>query len=434
MQDRTPRPEDLEPIERASLDELRALQLERLQWSLRHAYANVPHYTAAFDAKGVHPDDCKSLDDLAQFPFTTKADLRDNYPFGMFAVPREQVSRIHASSGTTGRPTVVGYTAEDIRTWATVMARSIRASGGRAGDKVHVAYGYGLFTGGLGAHYGAEALGCTVIPVSGGMTERQVTLIRDFEPDIIMVTPSYLLAIVDEMERQGIDPRSTSLQVGIFGAEPWTNDMRVEMEHRLDMHAVDIYGLSEVMGPGVANECVETKDGLHIWEDHFYPEVIDPATGDVLPDGEEGELVFTSLTKQAMPVVRYRTRDLTRLLPGTARTMRRMEKITGRTDDMIILRGVNLFPTQIEELILRTPALSPHFQCVLSRSNRLDELTVRVERRPDASTVDAAGAAGALRTLIKNTIGVSVAVDVVDPDGVERSMGKMRRIIDNRPR
>ncbi len=432
MQDRTPGPDDLEPIERASIDELRGLQLERLQWSLRHAYDNVPHYRKAFDDKGVHPDDCKSLADVALFPFTAKADLRENYPFGMFAVPQAQVSRIHASSGTTGRPTVVGYTADDIRTWSTVMARSIRASGGRPGDKVHIAYGYGLFTGGLGAHYGAEALGCTVIPISGGMTERQVTLIRDFEPDVIMVTPSYMLAIVDEMERQGVDPRTTSLQVGIFGAEPWTNDMRLEMEQRLDMHAVDIYGLSEVMGPGVANECVETKDGLHIWEDHFYPEVIDPVTGEVLPDGEEGELVFTSLTKQAMPVVRYRTRDLTRLLPGTARTMRRMEKITGRTDDMIILRGVNLFPTQIEELILRTPALAPHFQCVLSRTTRLDELTVRVERRAGTTTDDAAGAGAQLRTLIKNTIGVSVAVDVVDPDGVERSMGKMRRIVDNR--
>jgi phenylacetate-CoA ligase len=433
MQDRTPRPEDLEPIERGSVDELRALQLERLQWSLRHAYENVPHYRAAFDAQGLHPDDCRELADLARFPFTAKADLRENYPFGMFAVPQDQVSRVHASSGTTGRPTVVGYTANDIRTWATVMARSIRASGGRPGDKVHIAYGYGLFTGGLGAHYGAEALGCTVIPVSGGMTERQVTLIRDFAPDVIMVTPSYMLAIVDEMERQGVDPRSTSLAVGIFGAEPWTNDMRLEMEQRLDMHAVDIYGLSEVMGPGVANECVETKDGLHIWEDHFYPEVIDPDTGEVLPDGTEGELVFTSLTKEAMPVIRYRTRDLTRLLPGTARTMRRMEKITGRTDDMIILRGVNLFPTQIEELILRTPALSPHFQCVLSRTGRLDEMTVRVERRSDAA-IDVASAAGAdLATLIKNTIGVSVTVAVLEPDGVERSMGKMRRIIDERP-
>jgi phenylacetate-CoA ligase len=433
VEDRTPSPDDLEPIERASIDELRALQLERLQWSLHHAYANVAHYKAAFDDRGVHPDDCKSLADLAQFPFTAKADLRDNYPFGMFAVPQQQVSRIHASSGTTGRPTVVGYTADDIKTWSTVMARSIRASGGRPGDKVHIAYGYGLFTGGLGAHYGAEALGCTVIPVSGGMTERQVTLIRDFEPDVIMVTPSYLLAIVDEMERQGLDPRQTSLKVGIFGAEPWTNDMRTEMEQRMDIHAVDIYGLSEVMGPGVANECVETKDGLHVWEDHFYPEIVDPLTGDVVPDGEEGELVFTSLTKQAMPVVRYRTRDLTRLLPGTARPMRRMEKITGRSDDMIILRGVNLFPTQIEELILRTPALSPHFQCVLTRTGRLDELTVRVERRVDSSADDAASASAQLRTLIKNTIGVTVAVDVLDPDGVERSMGKMRRIVDDRP-
>jgi phenylacetate-CoA ligase len=434
MQDRTPRPEDLEPIERASVDELRALQLERLRWSLRHAYEHVPHYRAAFDARGVHPDDCRELADLAMFPFTAKADLRDNYPFGLFAVPQAEVSRVHASSGTTGRPTVVGYTANDIRTWSTVMARSIRASGGRPGDTVHVAYGYGLFTGGLGAHYGAEALGCTVIPVSGGMTERQVTLIRDFEPDVIMVTPSYMLAIVDEMRRQGVDPRATSLAVGIFGAEPWTNDMRAELEQVLDMHAVDIYGLSEVMGPGVANECVETKDGLHIWEDHFYPEVIDPETGDVLPDGSEGELVFTSLTKEAMPVIRYRTRDLTRLLPGTARTMRRMEKITGRTDDMIILRGVNLFPTQIEELILRTPELSPHFQCVLARTGRLDEMTVRVERRADATGESAAAAGSQLGTLIKNTIGVSVRIDVLDPNAVERSMGKMRRIIDDRPR
>jgi phenylacetate-CoA ligase len=399
---------------------------------VRHAYDNVPHYRAAFAAAGTHPDDIRELADLAKLPFTTKADLRENYPFGMFAVPQAQVSRIHASSGTTGRPTVVGYTAEDIRTWATVMARSIRASGGRPGDKVHVAYGYGLFTGGLGAHYGAEALGCTVIPVSGGMTERQVTLIRDFEPDVIMVTPSYMLAIVDEMRRQGVDPHSTSLSVGVFGAEPWTNDMRTEMEQTLDMHAVDIYGLSEVMGPGVANECVESKDGLHIWEDHFYPEIVDPVSGEVLPDGEEGELVFTSLTKQAMPVIRYRTRDLTRLLPGTARTMRRMEKITGRSDDMIILRGVNLFPTQIEELILRTPALSPHFQCVLSRPGRMDELAVRVERRVDANSPDAAAAGEQLSRLIKNTIGISVTVDVLEPDGVERSMGKMRRVVDQR--
>jgi phenylacetate-CoA ligase len=434
MQDRTPRPEDLEPIERASIDELRALQVERLRWSLRHAYDNVAHYRRAFGAAGVHPSDVQALDDLAKLPFTTKADLRDNYPWGMFAVPREQVARVHASSGTTGRPTVVGYTADDVRTWSALMARSIRAAGGRPGDRVHVAYGYGLFTGGLGAHYGAEALGCTVIPVSGGMTERQVTLIRDFEPDVIMVTPSYMLAIVDEMQRQGLDPRASSLAVGIFGAEPWTNDMRAELEQRLDMHAVDIYGLSEVMGPGVAQECVETKDGLHIWEDHFYPEVIDPLTGEVLPDGEPGELVLTSLTKQAMPVVRYRTRDLTRLLPGSARTMRRMEKITGRSDDMIILRGVNLFPTQIEELILRIPALSPHFQCVLTRPQRLDELTIRVERRPDATDEDAAAAARELTAHVKSTIGVSARVDVVAPDGIERSVGKMRRIIDERPR
>jgi phenylacetate-CoA ligase len=434
MHDRTPDPRTFDAIERASVDELRALQLQRLQWSLRHAYDNVAHYRAAFEAAGVHPDDCVELSDLARFPFTSKQDLRDNYPFGMFAVPREQVVRVHASSGTTGRPTVVGYTADDIRTWATVMARSIRASGGRAGDIVHVAYGYGLFTGGLGAHYGAEALGCTVVPVSGGMTERQVLLIRDFEPTVIMVTPSYLLAIIDEMERQGVDPRATSLQVGIFGAEPWTNDMRAEIEQRLDMHAVDIYGLSEVIGPGVANECVETKDGLHVWEDHFYPEVVDPVTGDVLPDGSAGELVFTSLTKQAMPVVRYRTRDLTTLLPGTARpSFRRMAKLTGRTDDMIILRGVNLFPTQIEELILRTAQLSPHFQCVLSRPGRLDVLTVRVERRGDASAADAVAAGAELARLVKNSIGVTVTVDVVEPAEIERSMGKMRRVVDERP-
>ena len=432
MQDRSPRPEDLEPIERASVDELRALQLDRLRWSLRHAYENVPHYRKAFQDAGMHPDDCRELADLARFPFTTKSDLRDNYPFGMFAVPREQVSRVHASSGTTGRPTVVGYTREDIRTWARLMARSIRASGGRPRDKVHVAYGYGLFTGGLGAHYGAEELGCTVIPVSGGMTERQVMLIRDFEPDIIMVTPSYMLAILDEMERQGVDPRSSSLQIGIFGAEPWTEDMRREVEQRLDMHALDIYGLSEVMGPGVANECVETKDGLHVWEDHFYPEIIDPITGEVLPDGEQGELVFTSLTKEAMPVVRYRTRDLTRLLPGTARTMRRIEKITGRTDDMMIVRGVNVFPTQIEELILRTPALSPHFQCVLDRQGRMDTLTVKVERRVGVAADVAERAGAELVRQVKNTIGVSVAVQVIEPDGVERSMGKMRRIVDQR--
>ena len=432
--DLAPHPGDLEPIETASVDELRSLQSERLRWSVRHAYENVPHYRASFDAAGVHPDDVRELSDLARLPFTSKADLRDNYPFGMFAVPREQVVRVHASSGTTGKPTVVGYTQDDIDMWAAVMARSIRAAGGRRGDVLHNAYGYGLFTGGLGAHYGAERLGCTVVPVSGGMTERQVQLIQDFEPSLIMVTPSYMLAIVEEMERQGVDPRTTSLRVGIFGAEPWTNDMRREMEERLDMHAVDIYGLSEVIGPGVANECVETKDGLHVWEDHFYPEVIDPLSGEVLPDGEEGELVFTSLTKQAMPVIRYRTRDLTRLLPGTARTMRRMEKITGRTDDMIILRGVNLFPTQIEELILGLPDLSPHFQCVLDRDGSLDSLTVRVERRPSADAGSARAAGTELRRLVKASIGVSVEVDVVEPDGVERSMGKMRRIVDNRPR
>lgn len=432
MEDLTPRPGDLEPIETASIDELRALQLERMQWSLRHAYDNVDHYRRAFDGAGVHPDDCKELADLAKFPFTVKADLRDNYPFGMFAVPQDRVSRIHASSGATGKPTVVGYTAEDIETWSTVMARSIRAAGGRRGHKLHNAYGYGLFTGGLGAHYGAEKLGCTVIPVSGGMTERQVQLITDFEPDIIMATPSYMLNIIDEMERQGIDPRSTSLKVGIFGAEPWTNEMRLEMEKRADMHAVDIYGLSEVMGPGVANECVETKDGLHIWEDHFYPEIIDPITGEVLPEGSEGELVFTSLTKQAMPVIRYRTRDLTRLLPGTARSMRRMEKITGRSDDMIILRGVNLFPTQIEELILRTPELSPYFQCVLTRTGSMDDLTVLVERRKSAPMAKATDAGKKLRHRIKSSIGVTVAVDVVDLDSIERSVGKMKRIVDNR--
>jgi phenylacetate-CoA ligase len=434
MHDRTPDPASLDAIERASVDELRALQLQRLQSSLRHAYDNVPHYRAAFDAAGVHPDDCRELADLAKFPTTAKADLRANYPFGMFAVPRERISRIHASSGTTGQPTVVGYTDADIQMWASVMARSIRAAGGRPGDRAHIAYGYGLFTGGLGAHYGAEKLGCAVIPISGGMTERQVTLIRDFEPDFIMVTPSYMLSIIDEMQRQGIDPTKTSLKLGIFGAEPWTEDMRREMEQRLDMHAMDIYGLSEVIGPGVGIECIESKGGLHIWEDHFYPEIIDPVTGEVLPDGEYGELVFTSLTKEAMPVVRYRTRDLTRLLPGTARTMRRMERITGRTDDMMIVRGVNLFPTQIEELILRSPALTPYFQCVLEREDRLDTLTVRVERRPDASAEEALQAGRDLRETVKGRIGVTIAVDVVEPDSVERSVGKMKRIVDRRPR
>ncbi|HKP42709.1 phenylacetate--CoA ligase PaaK [Mycobacterium sp.] len=432
MEDLNPRPGDLEPIETASVDELRQLQLDRLRWSVRHAYDHVPHYRSAFDAAGVHPDDVKSLDDLAKLPFTTKADLRENYPFGMFAVPREQVVRVHASSGTTGRPTVVGYTRDDLETWATVVARSIRAAGGRAGHIFHNAYGYGLFTGGLGAHAGAEKLGCTVVPVSGGMTERQVQLILDFRPDIITVTPSYMLSIVEEMERQGIDPRSTSLKVGIFGAEPWTNDMRREMEERLDMHAVDIYGLSEVIGPGVASECVETKDGPTVWEDHFFPEIVDPVTLEPVTDGQPGELVFTSLTKHAMPIIRYRTRDLTRLLPGTARTMRRIERITGRTDDMIILRGVNLFPTQIEELILRVPALAPHFQCLLSRAGQLDELTVLVEHRNGVSSDTALEAGAQLTRLVKNSIGVTVGVDVVAPESVERSAGKMRRIIDNR--
>ncbi|MDP9398191.1 MAG: phenylacetate--CoA ligase [Actinomycetota bacterium] len=433
MRDLTPRPEDLEPIEKASRDELAALQLERLRWSLRHAYDNVALYRQRFNAQGLHPDDCRSLEDLARFPFTTKDDLRDSYPFGMFAVPREEVARVHASSGTTGRPTVMGYTRGDLDVWAQLMARSIRASGGRPGDLVHVAYGYGLFTGGLGAHYGAERLGCTVVPVSGGMTERQVQLIEDFRPDVIMVTPSYMLAILDEMERRGLDPRTSSLGVGIFGAEPWTQDMRAEIEARLDMHAVDIYGLSEVMGPGVANEAVETKDGLHVWEDHFYPEVVDPVSGDVLPDGELGELVFTTLTKEALPVVRYRTRDLTRLLPGTARTMRRMAKVSGRSDDMMIVRGVNVFPTQVEELILREPGLAPHFVCVLTRPERLDELTVRVEaRRATAGAPERQRAGAALTARIKQTIGVSAAVEVLEPDALERSLGKAKRIVDAR--
>ena len=432
MFDLTPPRSSLDPIEVASRDEIAALQLARLKTTLRRVYDNVPHYWKAFDAAGVHPDDLTSLADLARFPFTTKADLRANYPFGLFAVPREQVVRVHASSGTTGKPTVVGYTASDVAMWADVVARSIRAAGGRAGMKVHVSYGYGLFTGGLGAHYGAEKLGCTVIPVSGGMTERQVQLIHDFEPDVIMVTPSYMLAILDEFRRIGADPRKTSLKVGIFGAEPWTNAMRAEIEQAFDMHAVDIYGLSEVIGPGVANECVETKDGLHIWEDHFYPEVIDPASGKVLPDGELGELVFTSLTKQAMPIVRYRTRDLTRLLPGTARTMRRMEKVTGRSDDMMIVRGVNVFPTQIEEQILKVAALSAHYQIVLTRPERLDEMEVRVEAAPGAAAEARAAASAALAHQIKSLIGVSASVTVTDPGGVERSQGKARRVIDKR--
>ena len=433
MLDLTPKPEDLDPIETAGRDEIAALQLERMKWSLRHAYDNVPHYRRSFEAAGAHPDDLKSLDDLAKFPFTVKTDLRDNYPFGMFAVPRDRVVRVHASSGTTGKPTVVGYTQRDIDTWADVMARSIHAAGGRPGNTVHVAYGYGLFTGGLGAHYGAERLGCMTVPVSGGMTERQVTLIQDFKPEVIMVTPSYMLAILDEFRRQGRDPAAASLKVGIFGAEPWTNAMRAEIEQAFDMHAVDIYGLSEVMGPGVANECVETKDGLHIWEDHFYPEVIDPETGAVLPDGELGELVFTSLTKQALPIIRYRTRDLTRLLPGTARSMRRMEKVTGRSDDMIILRGVNVFPTQIEEQILKCQGLAPHYQIVLGREGRMDTMTVRVEAAAGSAAEEARAASGReLAGYVKGVVGVTAKVDVVEPGGVERSMGKAVRVVDER--
>ncbi|MFJ6939645.1 phenylacetate--CoA ligase PaaK [Streptomyces sp. NPDC101132] len=423
----------LDPAERLGREELEALQLTRLRETLRHAYARVPHYRESFDKAGVRPEDLGSLADLARFPFTTKADLRANYPFGMFAVPESEVRRIHASSGTTGQPTVVGYTERDLDMWADVVARSIRAAGGRPGHKVHVAYGYGLFTGGIGAHYGAERLGCTVIPASGGMTERQVRLIQDFRPEIIMVTPSYMLTLLDEMERQGVDPRATSLRTGIFGAEPWTEEMRREIEDRLAIDAVDIYGLSEVIGPGVAQECVETKDGLHVWEDHFLPEVVDPVTGEVLPDGEHGELVFTSLTKEAMPVVRYRTRDLTRLLPGTARpAFRRMEKITGRSDDMIILRGVNLYPAQIEEILLRTPGVAPHFQLRLTREGRMDALTVRAEARRDATAAERAAAAASVVHAVKEGVGVSVAVEIVDPETLERSVGKIRRLVDLR--
>ncbi len=424
----------LEPIEQVSVEELRAVQLDRLRWSVRHAYDNVAHYRTALDDAGVDPRGITELAHLARLPFTTKETLRQNYPYGMFAVPREEVVRLHASSGTTGKPTVVGYTRADLDVWATVVARSIRAAGGRPGDVLHNAYGYGLFTGGLGAHAGAERLGCTVVPVSGGMTERQVQLIEDFRPTVVMVTPSYMLNIVDEMERRGLDPRESSLRVGIFGAEPWTDEMRRAIEERLDMHAVDIYGLSEIIGPGVAQECVETKDGLHVWEDHFYPEIIDPTTGEVLPDGEEGELVLTSLTKEAMPVLRYRTRDLTRLLPGSMRPMRRIEKITGRTDDMIILRGVNLFPTQIEELVLGVPELTPHFQCVRRREGNLDTLTVRIERREHVGTEVGDAAGRHVADLVKRMIGVSVGVEVVEPFGIERSVGKMRRIVDERPR
>jgi phenylacetate-CoA ligase len=432
--DLTKRPleHELDPIEIASRDEITAIQTRRLKWSVRHAYENVPHFRAKCDEKGIHPRDIKELSDLRHLPFTTKADLRDTYPYGMFAVPMSEVVRIHASSGTTGRPTVVGYTQQDINMWSRVMARSIRAAGGRRNMKVHVSYGYGLFTGGLGAHYGAEALGCTVIPMSGGQTEKQVQLIRDFEPEVIMVTPSYMLVLADEMERQGMNPRDSSLRIGIFGAEPWTNDMRGELEERLGLDAIDIYGLSEVIGPGVGIECIETKDGLHLWEDHFYPEIVDPETGEPVPDGELGELVFTSLTKEAMPVVRYRTRDLTRLLPGTARSMRRMEKITGRSDDMLIIRGVNVFPTQIEEQILKDERLSPHYQLIVARDGHLDCLKVRVELRPGIDSSAAKPAGKELQHHIKSLIGVSSIVEVEPAGAIERSQGKAKRVVDLR--
>jgi phenylacetate-CoA ligase len=425
--------DELEPIETASVDELRALQLERMQWSLQHAYANVPMYRQKFDSAGVHPDDLKSLEDLAKFPYTTKQDLRDNYPFGTFAVPMEDVVRVHASSGTTGKPTVVGYTQQDIDVWAAAMARSIRAGGGRRADIVHVSYGYGLFTGGLGAHYGAERLGCTVIPFGGGQTERQVQLIQDFKPTVIMVTPSYCLAMADEFDRQGIDPAQTTLRVGMFGAEPWTNSMRAEIEARFNMHAVDIYGLSEVIGPGVAMECVETKDGPTVWEDYFYPEIVDAEAFTPVEDGVEGELVFTSLIKQAMPIVRYRTRDLTRLLPGSARTMRRMSKITGRSDDMMIIRGVNVFPTQIEEQILKVEQLSPHYQLEITREGKLDDLHVKIEvRNDDIDAATRAQAAAELKHHIKSDVGISTSVELQDIGAIPRSMGKAQRIIDKR--
>ncbi|WP_025917595.1 phenylacetate--CoA ligase PaaK [Herminiimonas sp. CN] len=439
MPQSTNKSNDLEPIEKASKDELQALQLQRMKWSLQHAYDNVPHYRASFDAAGVHPRDLNTLADLAKFPFTSKKELRENYPFGMFAVPRERVARIHASSGTTGQPTVVGYTKNDIDTWATVVARSIRAAGGRAGDLIHIAYGYGLFTGGLGAHYGAEKLGCTVIPMSGGQTEKQVQLINDFKPSIIMVTPSYMLNIIEEFSRQGLNAADSSLKIGIFGAEPWTNAMRAEIEVRAGIDAVDLYGLSEVMGPGVAAECIESKDGPVIWEDHFYPEIIDPDTGEVLPDGAEGELVFTSLSKEALPIIRYRTRDLTRLLPPTSRSMRRIGKITGRSDDMLIIRGVNVFPSQIEEVILKQPQLAPQYQLLVSRESHLDKLDVIVELRPEVSgklselEMDAIGAS--LQHHIKATIGVTTKVRILDSNSIERSaVGKARRVIDKRPK
>jgi phenylacetate-CoA ligase len=427
----------LEAIEKAPLAELRKLQLQRLQWSLHHAYENVSHYRKKFDAAGVQPEDCRTLADLPKFPFTTKADLRETYPFGMFAVPMDKIVRIHASSGTTGKPTVVGYTAKDIDTWTQVMARSIRAAGAEPGMKVHVAYGYGLFTGGLGAHYGAERLGLAVIPLGGGMTERQVQLITDFKPEIIMVTPSYMLAIADEMERQGLDPKQSSLRIGIFGAEPWTDEMRKQIEARTSLQAIDIYGLSEVMGPGVAQECIETKDGLTIWEDHFLPEIVDPESGKPLAEGESGELVFTSLTKEALPIIRYRTRDLTRLLPGTARTMRRMEKITGRSDDMLIIRGVNVFPSQIEELILKHAELAPHYVLELSKDGPLDQLAVLVETTPENDGWPEAKKDTAAQTLqhdIKSLVGVTTDVRVVPVGSIERSIGKAKRVIDKRPK
>jgi phenylacetate-CoA ligase len=433
MKDLTPNKADLDQIEIASIDEIRSLQLERLKWSLRHAYDNVPMYKQRFDEAGVHPDDLQQLSDLAKFPFTYKNDLRDNYPFGLFAVPREEIIRLHASSGTTGKPTVVGYTKNDIDNWADLVARSLRAAGLRKGNMVHNAYGYGLFTGGLGAHYGIERLGATVVPMSGGQTEKQVGLITDFQPDGIMVTPSYMLNILEQYHKVGLDPRESSLQVGIFGAEPWTDAMRKEVEDAFDMHAVDIYGLSEIMGPGVANECVETKDGPVIWEDHFLPEIIDPQTGEVLPDGELGELVFTTLTKEGLPMIRYRTRDLTRLLPGTARSMRRMEKITGRSDDMIILRGVNVFPSQVEEQLLATGGLAPYYQIELYKSGRMDAMRVFVEANPDATDeLSKTAAARMLTKRIKDMVGVSTEIIVGEPGSVERSQGKAKRVVDNR--
>ncbi|NYZ14999.1 phenylacetate--CoA ligase [Azospirillum sp. RWY-5-1] len=429
-----PRTQDLDHYETASRDEITAMQTERLRWTLNHAHANVAPFRAKCEAKGVHPDDFKELKDLAKFPFAGKEDLRNAYPFGLFAVPMERIVRLHASSGTTGKPTVVGYTQRDIDNWADLVARSIRAAGGRRHHKVHVAYGYGLFTGGLGAHYGAERLGCTVIPFGGGQTERQVQLIQDFEPDIIMVTPSYMLAIAEEMRRQGIDPAGTSLKIGIFGAEPWTNAMRAEIEQVMGIDAVDIYGLSEIMGPGVANECVETKDGPVIWEDHFYPEIINPETGEPVADGEYGELVFTTLTKEALPMVRYRTRDLTRLLPPTARSMRRMDKITGRSDDMLIIRGVNVFPTQVEEIICKAENLSPHYELVLTRQAHLDCLTVRVERAPGTGRMDMGAEASQLQHRIKSFIGITADIEIVEPGGIERSIGKAKRVRDLRPK